>query len=209
MKLKRQSALRSWVGVCVSIIRSRNMEAEEEWKSSLLDKTVSCKQNGRSGKTGSVGTFVWGKISRLLLCQCCIHCGEELFWDIFWLYVTFNYFTLHNTVVSLNTFESYTCCWFEMIQGKCTGGSMMFIVTLQDSKLSLNWFSHKCGKCIFQCVPLVLKMNDHKKTSFLLWGVFLSAAIGRNLQNLLKSQNTLQTQSITHSECAGRFDPQG
>lgn len=34
------------------------MEAKEEWKSSLLDKTVSCKQNGRSGKTASVGTFV-------------------------------------------------------------------------------------------------------------------------------------------------------
>lgn len=34
------------------------MEDEEEWKSNLLDKTVSCKQNGRSGKTGSVGTFI-------------------------------------------------------------------------------------------------------------------------------------------------------
>lgn len=34
------------------------MEAKEEWKSSLLEKTVSCKQNGRSGKIGSVGTFV-------------------------------------------------------------------------------------------------------------------------------------------------------
>lgn len=27
------------------------MEAAEEWKSKLLDKTLSCKQNGRSGKT--------------------------------------------------------------------------------------------------------------------------------------------------------------
>lgn len=83
---------------------------------------------------------------------------------------------------------------------------MMFIVMLQDSKLSLNWFSHKCVKCM--CVPLVLKMNNRKKTSFLLRGVFLSAALERTLQNLLKSQNTLQIQSITHSECAGRFDPQ-
>lgn len=27
------------------------MEANEEWKSKLLDKRVSCKQNGRTGKT--------------------------------------------------------------------------------------------------------------------------------------------------------------
>lgn len=27
------------------------MEANEEWKSKLLDKRVSCKQNGSTGKT--------------------------------------------------------------------------------------------------------------------------------------------------------------
>lgn len=87
---------------------------------------------------------------------------------------------------------------------------MMFIVMLQDSKLILNWFSYRCVKHISgQGVALVFKMNNHRKTQFLLSGVFLSAAIVRTLQNLLKSQNTLQIQSITHSECAGRFISQG